>query len=83
MAVLNAYQGKGIGRALVMALENRILNEKSIVEKEITLHARDNATKFYEKLGYKCFLEPFEEVGIRHRHMKKNLGLSNVAKMAS
>ena len=37
------------------------------------MHARDTAVPFYEKLGYLCCGEPFEEVGIAHIKMQKQL----------
>ena len=41
--------------------------------KTIILHARHYAIGFYQKLGYSICSEPFEEVGIEHRVMQKEL----------
>ena len=41
---------------------------------EIQIHARDDVTSFYERLGFEVVGEPFEEVGIKHRHMLMRLG---------
>jgi predicted GNAT family N-acyltransferase len=41
--------------------------------KTIVLHARHYAIGFYQKLGYSICSEPFEEVGIEHRIMQKEL----------
>lgn len=71
MAVAPRYQGKGVGRALVEALEAHIVSEGHAY---CTLHARDYAIPFYERLGYAVYGDPFEEgetVIIPHRHMEK------------
>ena len=39
----------------------------------IYLHARAHAVDFYLNSNYEVFGEPFEEVGIPHRHMQKFL----------
>ena len=70
MAVHGALQGQGIGTRLVEHLEAELIRrgfERS------TLHARDYATRFYETLGYRCVGEPFDEVGLVHRIMEKEL----------
>ena len=41
--------------------------------KTIVLHARHHAIGFYQKLGYAICSEPFEEVGIKHVIMQKEL----------
>jgi GNAT superfamily N-acetyltransferase len=68
MAVRPSLQGRGIGRELVARLEQEV---RSRGFREVTLHARQTAVPFYEKLGYCCFDAPFVEVGIPHRHMRK------------
>ncbi len=40
---------------------------------KITLHARKNAVPFYLALGYKIIGEEFEEVGLPHFEMEKNI----------
>ncbi len=70
MAVDKDFQGRGIGRMLVehlieFASENKV--------REIQIHAREDVTAFYERLGFKIVGKPFEEVGIRHRHMLMRL----------
>lgn len=71
MAVAPELQGKGIGRDLVRTLE-RDVKERGF--EEVTLHARGDKVGFYEKLGYELFGEPFTEVGIPHRYMRRRLG---------
>ncbi|MBU3676921.1 MAG: GNAT family N-acetyltransferase [Chitinophagaceae bacterium] len=70
MAVSPEWQGKGLGRQLMMAMEAKALREGVHT---ITLHARDTAIPFYEKLGYACDGDEFLEVGIPHKCMHKNL----------
>jgi ribosomal protein S18 acetylase RimI-like enzyme len=70
MAVSPSLQSRGIGRQLVARLEHEV---RSRGFREVTLHARQTAVSFYERLGYGCFDAPFVEVGIPHRHMRKSL----------
>lgn len=70
MAVDQALQNKGWGRKLVRRLEAEV---KSLGFEEIVLHSRASAIGFYESLGYACFGEPYTEVGIPHRNMRKSL----------
>jgi len=70
MAVLNALQGKGIGRALMQFAENLARDHGY---KVLTMHARKNAIGFYEKMGYTVKGEEFQEVSIPHFEMEKKL----------
>jgi predicted GNAT family N-acyltransferase len=70
MAVLNALQGKGIGRALMQFAENLARDHGYRV---LTMHARKNAVGFYEKMGYRVKGEEFLEVSIPHYEMEKEL----------
>jgi predicted GNAT family N-acyltransferase len=70
MAVLNALQGKGIGRALMQFAENLARDHGY---KVLTMHARKNAVGFYEKMGYRVKGEEFQEVSIPHCEMEKKL----------
>ena len=74
VAVDTNAQGLGIGRLLVEASEEK---SKAMGASEIQLHARDTAVPFYLKLGYEIFDEPFVEVGIPHRKMKKSIRSQN------
>ena len=70
MAVDLEFQGRGVGKMLVehliaFALENRV--------REIRIHARNDVSSFYERLGIEVVGEPFDEVGIKHRHMLMQL----------
>jgi ribosomal protein S18 acetylase RimI-like enzyme len=70
MAVLNALQGKGIGRALMNFAEN-IARDRGY--KIVKMHARNNSIGFYEKVGYKKKGDEFIEVTIPHYVMEKLL----------
>ena len=70
MAVRQEQQGKNIGRAILTFAE-RVAKDKGF--EVVMMHARDVAIRFYEKAGYKIFDQPFEEVGIAHVKMNKNL----------
>ncbi|KNC46011.1 GNAT family Acetyltransferase [Thecamonas trahens ATCC 50062] len=72
MCVASSLQRKGLGRELVSALE-AYLTHYAGRGTYITLHARQVAAGFYEKLGYSVHGEPFEEVGVPHFHMHKTL----------
>lgn len=70
MAVDQAYRGRGLGAQLVKALEAEAARRGI---RRIVLHARASALGFYERLGYTCVGDAFEEVGLPHRRMEKVL----------
>lgn len=70
VAVDTERQGLGIGRKLVEVSE---IYAKEHGYELILLNARDTAVKFYLALGYEIVGDPFTEVGIPHRLMKKNV----------
>lgn len=70
MAVVNDLQGKGIGRALMQFAEN-LARDRGY--KKITMHARKNASGFYERLGYRKEGKEFMEITIPHVLMEKEL----------
>jgi predicted GNAT family N-acyltransferase len=70
MAVINDLQGKGIGKALMLFAEN-LARDRGY--KKISMHARKNATGFYEKMGYVRVGNEFEEITIPHYLMEKKL----------
>ena len=74
MAVQNNLQGKGIGAALMNFAEN-IACDKGY--KKIVMHARQTATGFYDKLGYKTSGNAFMEISIPHYIMEKKLVADN------
>lgn len=70
MAVTEPLQGRDIGRRLVKTLEGRA-REHGI--HTITLHARQTAIPFYERLGYTTYGDPYVEVTLPHQSMKRSL----------
>ena len=70
MAVSPAWQGKGIGREIIGFAEAYARSNGFGL---LTMHARKEATGFYQKLGYEICGEEFTEVGIPHYEMRKNI----------
>ena len=74
VAVATDQQGKGIGKAIMGALERQA---KAKGWNEIVLEARENAVPFYKSLGYQIEQESYLLFGeIQHYLMKKALPLS-------
>lgn len=73
VAVSDMLQGQGIGKALVKYSEVYALSIMPPKRSKIWLHARETAVPFYERLGYKREGEAFEEVGLPHWSMYKEL----------
>lgn len=71
MAVLDKYQGKGVGKVILSYGENIIKNKNT---KIIWCNAREIAVPFYDKSGYKIIGNPFDIKGIgKHFVMYKTL----------
>jgi ribosomal protein S18 acetylase RimI-like enzyme len=70
MAVKQEYQEQGTGRKIV-AFAEKTAKEKGY--SVLMMHARDTAISFYQKCGYEVKGNGFEEVGIAHHYMEKNL----------
>lgn len=70
VAVAAEAQRRGIGTLLVEESE-REARRRGFAR--MSLHARETAIPFYERLGYHVEGEPFTEVGLPHREMAKNL----------
>lgn len=70
VAVANAVQGGGIGVQMVRYAE---YYSRSKGYKLLSLHARENALTFYERINYKKVGKPFEEVGLEHYRMERSL----------
>lgn len=70
VAVAPELQGRGVGRALVAQSED---TARSMGYRKMTLHAREVAVPFYLQLGYQKVGNQFEEVGIPHFKMEKEL----------
>jgi len=71
MAVDDLHQGKGIGRKIIMHIENYSQQKNAT---EIVLNARENALGFYQKLGYEVTEKSYVLFGsIQHFKMIKTL----------
>jgi predicted GNAT family N-acyltransferase len=70
VAVDEPLQGQGIGQTLVLASEKWAQQNGF---SRIELNARETAVPFYVKLNYTIVGEQFEEVGIPHFKMFKDL----------
>ncbi len=70
VAIREDLQSKGIGSQLMDFCEE-VARGKGYAS--ITCHARESAVPFYLKNGYVVEGEPFVEVGIPHRKMRKLL----------
>jgi len=68
MAVATSFQGKGVGKRLVLDFEVFL---KALGVSEIELSARATAILFYKKLGYEVVGDPYLEQGIEHIKMQK------------
>lgn len=71
IAVRKPFRSKGIGRVLMMALESQA---RELKLQYSVLDAQVQAEAFYRKLGYETISdEPFDDAGIPHVRMKKEL----------
>jgi predicted GNAT family N-acyltransferase len=70
MAVDDAVQKKGVGRA-ILAFAEKTAKKKGYTT--LIMHARDAVLEFYRKCGYEIDGEAFFEVGISHHKMKKQI----------
>lgn len=70
VAVVKEYRGEGIGTRIMDVLcEYAVETGKEYVELSSQVHA----VPFYEKCGFECFGEEYEEAGIEHIAMRKKL----------
>lgn len=71
VAVAMGQQGKGIGKKLMVYLEEKA---RTLNMNEIILEARENAVPFYESIGYHILQESYLLFGeIQHFTMRKSL----------
>lgn len=66
MAVLKAWRGKGVGKALLLHLLEEAMKQHL---QQVALHAQIHASGFYSKLGFEMMGEEFIEAGIPHVRM--------------
>ena len=70
MAVLPAWRGHGVGRALLAAAQNAA---QACGRARVRLSAQTHAADFYVRAGFVAVGEEYEEAGIPHVAMQKNL----------
>lgn len=70
LAVRQAARGLGAGAALVRGLE-RAAAQQGL--RAVDLHAQTHALGFCERLGYQVYGPEFEDAGIPHRAMRREL----------
>jgi predicted GNAT family N-acyltransferase len=70
MASAAAARGRGHGAAVLAVLQREAAARGQC---EVELHAQVAARRFYERAGYTCVGEEYEEVGIRHVTMRRSL----------
>jgi predicted GNAT family N-acyltransferase len=70
VAVWRDARGRGVGRALMDALEREAHARGA---RSLVLAAQISAVPFYERLAYDAFGEVFDDAGIPHRQMRKAL----------
>lgn len=70
VAVLPAYRRRGFGKKL---MENAITLVRDRQIPEIKLNAQLHARSFYEKLGFQQWSEEFQEAGILHIEMRRQV----------
>lgn len=70
VAVLSAYRGQGVGKAL---MQEAIAFLKSQNVPEVKLNAQIQAQRFYQSLGFEPQGDVFEDAGIPHIEMRQKL----------
>lgn len=70
MAVKRVMRGSGLGRVMLDTLSSAAARRG---DQEIVLHAQRSAEGFYQRAGFVCRGEPFEEAGIPHIEMFRSL----------
>ncbi len=70
VAVLREARGKGIGLALMEALETEARSRSTA---EVLLSAQEQVIPFYERLGYVAYGPRYLDCSIWHRMMRKAL----------
>lgn len=71
MAVLGKYRGKGIGGEILAAL---VEAARARGQHGVYLHAQSHALVFYQRFGFIAEGVEFQEAGIPHRKMRREIG---------
>jgi predicted GNAT family N-acyltransferase len=77
MAVLRKYRHQGIARQLLHSI---IEHARCLNFDYLSLHAQLHAVGFYQKVGFQCQGEQFEEAGLPHQAMLLNIKANNDAR---
>ena len=70
ICIIPEFRSKGVGKALMNAIEQYALSKQIEILK---LNAQNQAIPFYEKLGYAVTSDEFMDAGIPHHAMKKHI----------
>jgi predicted GNAT family N-acyltransferase len=70
LAVLAEARGRGVGRALMERL-HEAARTRGLAS--VWCHAQISAVPFYRRLGYRVTSAPFDEAGIEHVTMERDL----------
>ena len=70
LCVLASARGAGVGGALLEAAEREA---RAAGARRIGMHAQTAALSLYRRAGYRSYGEPFDEEGIEHVGMEKDL----------
>lgn len=71
LAVEAELRGRGVGEKIVREAERIAADARAA---RIELNAQTRATSFYQKSGYLIVRGPFDEAGIEHVRMHKEIG---------
>jgi len=70
MAVRREWRGCGVGSAI---LERLMALARELGHREVILSAQTHAVPFYERFGFRAYGAVYEDAGIPHRDMKREL----------
>jgi predicted GNAT family N-acyltransferase len=70
MAVLRPYRGQGVGSAILAQLMD-LARERGVAIARLA--GQLHAIPFYERFGFVAYGDVFEEAGIQHRMMERNI----------
>jgi predicted GNAT family N-acyltransferase len=70
MAILESYRRKGIGKEMLLFLD-AVLKDKQV--QQVIIHAQLEVVPFYKLCGFDELGSPFQEAGIKHIKMRKQV----------
>lgn len=70
MAVLRNWRGQHVGDTLMHTLMDRA---RELGYRELEMHAQSHAVAFYQRFGFVAFGAEFDECGIAHRNMRRDI----------